>query len=823
MAAHLQPVSDLDAAHPDGALERAFAQLSRGGDLQLVLAMARALVRAGVAGLAARLLGALAPQLAGQPEIASLRDQLARLPSGEVPSEQCRRTFDANIAVLRDAPCAWEAVAALRVFRTLQGNVCAVRDEPAGRMEIVLPLVDAEANAARLVLPPVEVGSAYLLAGVPGGPLLRRLMALRTDSGFEPPIDVLEPNPDALAAWLSAQDLAEVLAGPRVAILAGPRAVERYRAFLLDYPNRAQPTMTVLTGRPDLAACPLPRGFFAEVRPMIAARRRKQYESQADAYSRRGAARWAERFGAVPTRPAIEARESEADAAALRVAGFTTRYSTVIRHAMRDLAAAFRRRGCSSELLCEPDPHSAQVDTWSTLARGEVDLVIVINHLRSELKEQVSPNVPFVCWIQDYMQPLWSREAAESIGEFDLVMGHSPALMTSVYGYPADRFIATSNLTDAYTYSADPVPRGDADRHRCDIAFVSHGSEPVEVLIQQLAGRSQPMAAWLTRFVELVRRRLAERCGLTFMDQLELMLQAERDSGHPAVAPARRAAIVLPAAQKLCDRVIRHQTLEWAAAWVESRRRILAVYGRGWERNPAFARYARGEIGNGYPLRCLYQAAVFSLQANGYASLHPRLLDGFAAGATVVSRYNHGDWTRVHVGRLAAAIEERGIASLEQLAEAAAASRELAALRDAAETVLGYRLAPSTNPRRRDEIAIVEQAGIAPAPIARDDTLFKSIQTLSTLAARVAGEIDGFGELTFRTSGELHALLDRLAADADARRVLAERARACILRHDTYDVLVERIIRHFASRFAAADSQRRPRSRQTGRSAEAVA
>ena len=65
-------IEALGAAQPERALEQAFHQLSRGGDLPLLIAMVKALVRAGMAGLAVRLLHAGGGVLADRHQSAAL-------------------------------------------------------------------------------------------------------------------------------------------------------------------------------------------------------------------------------------------------------------------------------------------------------------------------------------------------------------------------------------------------------------------------------------------------------------------------------------------------------------------------------------------------------------------------------------------------------------------------------------------------------------------------------------------------------------------------------------------------------------------------------
>src|ERR1043165_7711178 len=94
-------VEALAGGQPERALEQAFYRLSPaggGGDMPLLLAMVKALVRIGLAGIAVRLLHAGGGLLAAEPQISGLAQQLSTLPSGELPTALLNARLDATIA-----------------------------------------------------------------------------------------------------------------------------------------------------------------------------------------------------------------------------------------------------------------------------------------------------------------------------------------------------------------------------------------------------------------------------------------------------------------------------------------------------------------------------------------------------------------------------------------------------------------------------------------------------------------------------------------------------------------------------------------------------
>src|SRR4051812_28631576 len=81
---HQSLISALESNDPEPALDQAFVQLQRGGDLKLLLAMVKAMVRVGLAGLAPQLIYSIAGAMAAEPRLAALAKELEALPSGEI-------------------------------------------------------------------------------------------------------------------------------------------------------------------------------------------------------------------------------------------------------------------------------------------------------------------------------------------------------------------------------------------------------------------------------------------------------------------------------------------------------------------------------------------------------------------------------------------------------------------------------------------------------------------------------------------------------------------------------------------------------------------
>lgn len=787
-------IQELSSLEPERALEKAFAQLHRGGSLPLLVAMLKALVRVGLGGIAVRLLQSAGGPLRDQPEIILLAQQLSRLPSGEIPQATLKARLTHNWQRLRTVqphlePFAQQFQNALQQFACFAsrgGNFHVLRNEHGRKLDMVFPFIDQHSHAQSMSIPEPTLNMAIRMIGVPSVALFKRLLELRTPEGYMPPIDVIEPDVDVLGVWLGLIDDPEVFESERVAIFTGSDALAEYRRFLIERPCRAVPTAILTNARANWQPPVLDGRVSQELVAMREQRNSALAAKVKNRFAGRDAKWWRNRYA-----------EAAAGGRPLRVLGFTTRYSTVIRYALSDLGRAFARRGCQFKLVMHPDSHSNSVDLHGALAQDDFDLIVVINHLRCEYAGVIPAHAPYVCWMQDHMDQFCSRDAAETVNELDLIISHAPHVMADLYGYPIDRFLASNNLTDPDTYSNAPLPEDELAPHRCDVSFVSHGAGTPEQLIDEIS-HTAPLAfkRYLQRFLELVQASLKDSGWITSQGLLPLLLQAEAESGHPRLDPHIRRAHVFPQLMRLYDRIFRHQALEWTARWAKSCNRSFRIYGRGWERHPTLNSFAAGEIEAGRPLRAVFQASAVSLQLNGYASLHQRMLDSLAAGGFVLARYNPADFIRQPYAYVQSVIQNRKLKSLNELLELAEVDAHVRSAIDDIERLSGAVLAPSGDPRREAFNRVQREANPV-LSVVSDEGLFNMLARMELIPARTAGDIDGFEKIVFRNEAELHAMLDHYVDDPEARFVVASAMRDSVIKHDTYDTLVEKILSAF--------------------------
>lgn len=584
-------------------------------------------------------------------EAQRLTTQSQRMPDDCVPVARRRERCERNLEVLaragpdlRPALAAWlERTGLEQWFLARDGNIVR-RDGATGAW---IRLVDDVGAVASWTMPPG--GRAGGKAGAPAPPMVlegidppwmfRRLSRdLRRESdGYWPRLTVVQRDPLEFLDGLAAADLRAELGASRLDVLVGDDACRRLEALL------AERIPYDLGG--GMVRC---AGLRSAGEPSIEDVLQRAVDAQSAAcavlaeavgarYAGRDAAWWSRRYE--------DARAGGGPP--LRVLVPTCRFSTFVKHSSDDLCAALRAQGVVAETLVEPDDssHLTAVAYLRAIERLEPDLVILINYPRALQGQAIPVPVPYVCWIQDAMPHLFDRAVGAAQGPLDFVVGHLYPRLFDTFGYPRERTLDCGIVASERKFSAAPVDRALAERTACDIAYVSHQSEPPERQHERLRD-AFARDAGLARVIDRLRPRLeAETLRPHGLESApgcaETVRRVIGEELGPSAPPELVELITVGYAHPYADRVLRHQTLAWAGAIAERRGWRLALYGRGWDTHPTLARYARPELEHGEELRACYQSAGVHLHMTSHALVHPRLVECVLSGGFPLCRL-HG-------------------------------------------------------------------------------------------------------------------------------------------------------------------------------------
>ncbi|CAN5607751.1 hypothetical protein BH10PLA1_BH10PLA1_00590 [soil metagenome] len=477
--------------------------------------------------------------------------------------------------------------------------------------------------------PDIDRGACLALCGLGDGYLLNAL-AQKPPKLFltmQQAIHVIEPQPQVLMLCMMMHDYSGD---------SGPIKQQRFRWFVgPDWQQQAEtellgdlltplPCVTINQG---ISAAAIAAGLQVMQTKLGAADAGRKAEIEAY-YLRVADNDLINRFGSFPVVPP-------------RVLLITTRFSTVLQYSTRDAAEAFGQLGWETMTILEPSDWQRcdAVYMRKALAEFKPDFVFQIDHLRHEHGDLFPPQIPFACWIQDHLPNLCNAAAGAAVKSRDFVLSGMGSLFVQQHGYPRRQIVDLPQLSRVPMRPTEWVSDGD------DIVYVSNWSKTAGQIVPELLERfSNPPA--LRTLIEkccstIVERYAAGKAVATHYDVRLILNDSEVATGVNLTLPAMKDEVVNILFDRLNNTLYRHQALQWAAETARSLGLRLALYGRGWDANPAFAAYARGPVAAGEAMELLTRQSKINLQLEPYACFsHARLLSGLFAGGFYMIRDN---------------------------------------------------------------------------------------------------------------------------------------------------------------------------------------
>lgn len=557
---------------------------------------------------------------------------IAQIPRGErrIPWSGLRERYQRNLAAFEArtglaarVDSAWKAgVSRLQLIETFDGELH-IFDRGAASSDWLpgfVPRASALSNEVlrqrwegHIVRPIIVcgLGLGYAATAV--------LQASReTFLTFSAPVFIVESASLAWAVIFHLHDWVSYLNEPRVICVAGEAPL---RELSRELESHDRESAIVFDGGPAWPGTPSVEAI-QEVVDVAAARRETQRRvafERVDAAARTSLARRAERL--------IAARDKQSP---VRILGVTSRFTTVLQYTLRDLLDAFEAAGHSTRLVLEADDSSyfSPLALTAEIEQFDPDLLITVDHLRREYARIIPPTLPMAAWIQDALPNLNCAEAGRSVDPLQFVFGVGYSPLTRQFGYPCDQFLPC--ITPARPPVSGAAPQ---DKFRCDVMYMSNVAEtPAQVhesFRKRLAAPAVPLAdalfATVARLVEEGVIGGGFQCG----ELVHTLFPALCES------PSNNELIQAYSdhARTLLDRFMRQRVVEDIAAWADERGRRLHLYGRGWESDPRWRRFARGPVAPGVEMSSAWRSATVCIHAGLNSGLHQRVLDGLAAGA----------------------------------------------------------------------------------------------------------------------------------------------------------------------------------------------
>jgi len=504
--------------------------------------------------------------------------------------------------------------------------------------------------------PTAICNQAVLVAGEDMGWLWQSVYQLPCHSplapGYRPPLYFLMRDLERLWVILHIQDWQKLLADARVRLFAGENAFAELRAFLPANTGCPWPKISVTVDQSIW-----PAGMTIDVLNQESMAIANQHLAQVQSELRM--------FASTFTPQSIA--EQYSSGKPLNVLGITSRYTTFLKHSMRDWLSAFARLGHRTEIFIEPADHelSNNLVMAEACARFKPDLIVMIDHFRAEMPG-LPQGIPMAMWAQDYMPKIYSPDGGAAQGPRDYVLGFAYEKMRLVheFGYPSDRYLITTIGMDPERFAPRPADDPQLAKYVCDVSFVTHASLSAEQIVKEQMGRNDADAKRLLGSI-FEQLRAVYDAGKTIVAPPGIRRMIEQGFIDTRTQPTPELVQQLMHLfyMRVNNALFRHQALHWLIDLGID----LRLYGRGWENHPAFKRFARGVADHEGELSLIYQASRINLHISPLGSLHQRVMEGLASGGFFLLRRSDGDIIGRHYARLWGFCQRLGITSDEQL------------------------------------------------------------------------------------------------------------------------------------------------------------
>ncbi|MFG0258501.1 MAG: hypothetical protein ACF8GE_11425 [Phycisphaerales bacterium JB043] len=594
------------------------------------------LARLGLGALARQQIELLPPEVQAYPDIQHLYNVTEKISDNRLGPKRriryCKMNLDAlgeRANPLTDAFGTWcERIPQEEAFISSDGNVirrpCSEPD-PA-KWKLVGDHRAMAQTMARQLATQATPSSALAIEGV-DPPWFLELAARylqRQSDGSHARLTILQADPLELLDALSTTDLRDVLQHDRIHILVGPNAGVRYAEWLEEHRGVASIGFACTSPSTRTRIDPAVDVIVADAENRYTSTRDRLIQIVEQHTRGRDAAYWLRRYA-----------DARAGGDPLRILIPSSRFSTYVKHAARDLSKAFRMAGCETRVFIEPADHSrlTKVGYLDLFSEFDPDLIVLINYPRSMLGEGIPTNTPFVCWIQDAMPHLFDENIGRAQGPLDFVAGHFYAELFDRFGYARDRFLHCPATASRTKFHSGPVEQSLNDKYSCELAVVTNHSETPEAMQRRLqpailAAGVPPEA--LDAITTALWKIAREDYELASLGRAQFVCAQVLEDFRPRSVDV--AGVARQYAMPLLERMMRHLTLEWAASIADRRNWRLHIYGRGWSEHPTFSRFAMGEIEHGEPLRACYQAAACQLHVSIHGAQHQRVFETALSG-----------------------------------------------------------------------------------------------------------------------------------------------------------------------------------------------
>lgn len=321
----------------------------------------------------------------------------------------------------------------------------------------------------------------------------------------------------------------------------------------------------------------------------------------------------------------------------------TSRFTTALQYHVRDCKRAAEKMGLKTELSIEEGRISRKASAFFDLKKiveFQPDIIFMLDHFRHEYTFMDGlDGVVWVCWIQDTLSWIFSKETVLKQKERDVVIsifGNWEGFQK--LGYRKDRLILSPMVANSEIYHPYLLSKEEKMQYGCDICFVCHWSD-VDSYAKDFAEQFQGV---LKGYIQDLYQSYIDYVRST--DQIFMRLEEFQLFIRKFLAqfygfePKEKFLAELAEDMRtfLNMRIYRELLVDWL---IDAGYDGIKLWGNGWKDKEKFRAFAMGPAENGETLSKIFQASKIVVGNNIALSGASRVAETMLSGGFYLANY----------------------------------------------------------------------------------------------------------------------------------------------------------------------------------------
>ncbi len=320
----------------------------------------------------------------------------------------------------------------------------------------------------------------------------------------------------------------------------------------------------------------------------------------------------------------------------------TSRFTTSLQYQIRDCKAATEELGLQTELSIEKDRLDSGSALWilmKKIADFKPDIIFILDHFRHEYQYMSGlDNVVWICWIQDALHHIFSKDTPIKQTERDIVISNFCGWDEfQELGYRKDRLVPTTLVANPQIYCPCVLSEDEETLYTSDICMVCHSSD-VDASIEKFSDQYGKYKSYIKDLYQSYVNYVKETNHLFLrLEEFQLFIYEFFRNFYKEEIDSKFNDVVAKEMRTYLNvRLYRQLLADWV---IDAGYTNIKLWGNGWKDNEKYAPYAMGAAENGEVLSKILQASKIVLGNNIVLTGASRVSETLLSGAFYMANY----------------------------------------------------------------------------------------------------------------------------------------------------------------------------------------